>query len=51
VSRMATLELLQDDEPGAEISGAEAPDVVVDSLLAALDTERGLHLGSGKASS
>jgi gluconokinase len=50
-SQLATLEPLQDDEPGARISGAGAPDAVVDSLLATLDAERGLHLGSGKASS
>jgi gluconokinase len=50
-SQLATLEPLQDDEPGARISGAGAPDVVVDHLLATLDAERGLHLGSGKASS
>jgi gluconokinase len=50
-SQLATLEPLQDDEPGARISGAGAPDEVVDSLLTTLDAERGLHLGSGKASS
>jgi gluconokinase len=50
-SQLATLEPLDDDEPGARISGAGAPDAVVDSLLATLDAERGLHLGSGKASS
>ena len=50
-SQLATLEPLHDDEPGARISGAGAPDEVVDSLLATLDAERGLHLGSGKASS
>ena len=50
-SQLATLEPLQDDEPGASISGAGAPDEVVDSLLTTLDAERGLHLGSGKASS
>ena len=50
-SQLSTLEPLQDDEPGASISGAGAPDEVVDSLLTTLDAERGLHLGSGKASS
>jgi gluconokinase len=50
-SQLATLESLQDDEPGARISGAGAPDEVVESLLTTLDAERGLHLGSGKASS
>src|SRR3954470_15656731 len=50
-SQLATLEPLQDDESGAVISGAGAPDEVVDSLLTTLDAERGLPLGSGKASS
>jgi gluconokinase len=50
-SQLATLEALQDDEPGARISGAGAPDDVVDSLLTVLDDERGLHLGHRKASS
>jgi gluconokinase len=50
-SQLATLEPLQDDEPGARISGAGAPEDVVASLLTTLDAERGLHLGSGKASS
>jgi gluconokinase len=50
-SQLATLEPLQDDEPGARISGAGAPDDVVDSLLAVLDDERGLHLGTQEASS
>jgi gluconokinase len=50
-SQLATLEPLQDDEPGAPISGAGAPDAVVDSLLTALNDQRSLHLGSGKASS
>jgi gluconokinase len=50
-SQLATLEPLQDDEPGARISGAGSPDEVVESLLTTLDAERGLHLGSGKASS
>jgi gluconokinase len=50
-SQLATLEPLQDDEPGARISGAGAPDDVVESLLTTLDAERGLHLGHRKASS
>ena len=50
-SQLATLEPLQDDEPGARISGDEPVDDVVDRLLATLDAERGLHRGSGKASS
>jgi gluconokinase len=48
-SQLATLEPLQDDEPGASISGAGAPDAVVDELLSVLDAERGLHLSAGKA--
>ncbi len=40
-SQLALLEPLQDDEPGASISGAGAPDVVVDELLGALSRERG----------
>jgi gluconokinase len=43
-SQLATLEPLQDDEPGAAISGAGAPEVVVDELLAALSTERGIRI-------
>lgn len=39
-SQLAALEPLQDDEPGAEISGAGAPEAVVDELLAVLDRER-----------
>ena len=50
-SQLATLEPLQDDEPGASISGAGAPQDVVAELLAALRTERGLHAGSREASS
>jgi gluconokinase len=50
-SQLATLEPLQDDEPGARISGNGPPDAVVDHLLAALDAERGLRRGSGPASS
>jgi gluconokinase len=49
-SQLATLEPLEDDEPGARISGAGAPASVVDELLAVLDTERGLHLSSQEAS-
>ena len=44
-SQLATLEPLQDDEPGASISGAGRPDDVVDALLAALRTERGVLPG------
>jgi len=42
-SQVATLEQLQDDEPGAAVSGAGSPDDVVEQLLAALDSERGLR--------
>jgi gluconokinase len=49
-SQLATLEPLQDDEPGARISGNGPPDAVVDHLLAVLDAERGLRRGSGPAS-
>jgi gluconokinase len=41
-SQLATLEPLQDDEPGAAVSGAGAPQAVVDELLAALSRERGV---------
>jgi gluconokinase len=40
-SQLATLEPLQSDEPGASISGAGAPAVVVAELLDALEAERG----------
>jgi gluconokinase len=43
-SQLALLEPLHDDEPGASISGAGAPDVVVDELLAALATERRIRI-------
>jgi len=42
-SQLALLEPLQDDEPGASISGAGAPEIVVDELLATLGTERGIR--------
>jgi gluconokinase len=41
-SQLATLEPLQDDEPGASISGAGQPDEVVDELLATLRAEHRL---------
>lgn len=44
-SQLATLEPLQDDEPGAAISGAGAPEDVVRQLLAALRSERGTVTG------
>ena len=43
-SQLAALEPLQDDEPGASVSGAGAPETVVDELLAALSSERGVRL-------
>jgi len=43
-SQLAILEPLQDDEPGAAISGAGAPEDVVDHLLGALSTERGIAI-------
>jgi gluconokinase len=42
-SQLATLEPLQGDEPGAAISGAGAPEVVVDELLDVLARERGIR--------
>jgi gluconokinase len=42
-SQLATLEPLQDDEPGAEVSGAGEPGDVVDQMLAALAAERGVR--------
>src|SRR5918997_348280 len=39
-SQLAALEPLEDDEPGASISGAGAPGVVVDEALAVLGSER-----------
>jgi len=43
-SQLALLEPLQDDEPGAAISGAGAPEAVVDQLLTALGSERGIAI-------
>jgi gluconokinase len=42
-SQLAALQPLRDDEPGAAISGAGAPAVVVDELLAVLARERGIR--------
>jgi gluconokinase len=39
-SQLATLEPLQSDEAGAEISGTGSPDAVVDTLLATLARDR-----------
>jgi gluconokinase len=41
-SQLATLEPLQDEEPGARVSGAGTPDDVVAELLAVLRSERGV---------
>ena len=41
-SQLAALEPLQDDEPGAAVSGAGAPEEVVDELLRRLAAERDL---------
>ncbi len=43
-SQLATLQPLEDDEPGAAISGAGAPDDVVAGLLTALRAERDVDL-------
>ncbi len=43
-SQLATLQPLEDDEPGAPVSGAGAPDDVVAELLAVLDEERDIRL-------
>jgi len=50
-SQLATLEPLQDDEPGASISGAGSPDAVVDELLSTLAAERGVRIESREAPS
>jgi gluconokinase len=50
-SQLATLEPLADDEPGARVSGVGSPPSVVTEILAALDTERGLHLSTQEAPS
>ena len=50
-SQLATLEPLQHDEPGAEISGSGASDVVVDALLSALRAERDVRPESQEGSS
>ena len=43
-SQLALLEPLDADEPGIRISGAGTPDAVVDDLLTALNTERGVRI-------
>jgi gluconokinase len=50
-SQLATLEPLQDDEPGARVSGAGAADDVVSEVLATLNRERGLRLPDREVSS
>jgi gluconokinase len=49
-SQMATLEPLAGDEPGARISGAGEPGVVVGELLAALARARGIRIPDKEAS-
>ncbi|SOE04047.1 gluconokinase [Blastococcus haudaquaticus] len=49
-SQLATLEPLQDDEPGAAVPGDGAPEDVVALLLAALAAERGVRPGSPRTS-
>ena len=48
-SQLAALEPLQDDEPGASVSGAGAPEEVVGELPEALAEERGVRARSGGA--
>jgi len=50
-SQLALLQPLQDDEPGASISGAGAAQDVVTKLLAALSADRGVHPDGREASS
>jgi gluconokinase len=50
-SQLATLEALQDDEPGVTVSGARSPEQVVDEILAALEAQRGLRIESREAPS
>jgi gluconokinase len=50
-SQLALLEDLGDDEPGVQISGAGSPDDVVEDVLSALSSERGLSIPDREASS
>jgi gluconokinase len=50
-SQLAALQPLERDEPGAEISGSDAVDVVVEKVLAALRAERDVRPESRTASS
>lgn len=45
-SQLATLQPLDDDEPGTSVSGSGTPDAVVDDVLARLVAERGRGVGS-----
>ena len=45
-SQLATLEPLQDDEPGITVAGAGSPEEVVDEILAALEAQRDLRIES-----
>jgi gluconokinase len=47
-SQLATLQPLEDDEPGASISGAGAPDDVVAQLLTVLRAERDIRGGNAE---
>ena len=49
-SQLAMLEPLSADEPGAAVSGAGTPEAVVDELLAALSSERGVPTPDKEAS-
>ena len=48
-SQLATLEPLQDDEPGVTVSGAGSPEAAVAQILAALSEQRGLRIENRKA--
>ena len=50
-SQLSTLQPLQDDEPGASVSGAGTPDAVVDQLLDTLGAERGVRIESPESPS
>jgi gluconokinase len=48
-SQLATLEPLQDDEPGVTVSGAGSPEAAVDQILATLNEQRGLRIENRQA--
>ena len=50
-SQMATLEPLEDDEPGITVSGADSPEHVAADVVAALRDQRGLLIESREAPS